>query len=31
MVRELISKFEVNNLEEWREKFPQIKVTPVNP
>lgn len=29
MVREIISKFEVYNLEEWREKFPQIKITPV--
>ncbi|MGH4121175.1 hypothetical protein [Clostridium sp.] len=29
MVREIISNFEVYNLEEWREKFPQIKITPV--
>lgn len=27
LIREIISKFEVYNLEEWREKFPQIKIT----
>jgi hypothetical protein len=27
--REVISNFEVYNLEEWKEKFPQIKITPV--
>jgi hypothetical protein len=29
IVREIISNFEVYNLEEWRIKFPQVKITPV--
>lgn len=27
--REMLSKFEVCNLEEWKEKFPQVKITAV--
>lgn len=27
--RTIISDFEVYNIEEWKEKFPQINITPV--